>query len=186
MLGFALLLLLGYAFTWIGALIGLSVRTPEAATSGGLVWLFPVTFLSNAFVDSSKLPGWLQPVAEWNPVQRHRPGLPETLRRPRPFPLRRLADAVPGVGLADLLGPRRLPHPLRPQVPPRRGLTRPREGPPPERRGAFSWRCGAAQRAEPAFQADQFMFQPLRPLSGAIVLSLEFLTITTSPIIDWS
>ncbi|MER5466232.1 MULTISPECIES: ABC transporter permease [unclassified Streptomyces] len=64
---FALLLLLGYAFSWIGALIGLSVRTPEAATSGGLIWLFPVTFISNAFVQSSNLPGWLQPVAEWNP-----------------------------------------------------------------------------------------------------------------------
>ncbi|OON81508.1 ABC transporter permease [Streptomyces tsukubensis] len=64
---FALLLLLGYAFSWIGALIGLSVRTPEAATSGGLIWLFPVTFISNAFVDSAKLPGWLQPIAEWNP-----------------------------------------------------------------------------------------------------------------------
>ncbi|MBT2393854.1 MULTISPECIES: ABC transporter permease [Streptomyces] len=65
--GFALLLLLGYAFSWIGALIGLSVRTPEAATSGGLIWLFPVTFISNAFVDSSNMPGWLQPIAEWNP-----------------------------------------------------------------------------------------------------------------------
>ncbi|MFF5762514.1 ABC transporter permease [Streptomyces tanashiensis] len=64
---FALLLLLGYAFSWIGALIGLSVRTPEAATSGGLIWLFPVTFISNAFVDSSNLPSWLQPIAEWNP-----------------------------------------------------------------------------------------------------------------------
>lgn len=64
---FALLLLLGYAFSWIGALIGLSVRTPEAATSGGLIWLFPVTFISNAFVDSSMMPGWLQPIAEWNP-----------------------------------------------------------------------------------------------------------------------
>jgi ABC transporter DrrB family efflux protein len=64
---FGLLLLLGYAFSWIGALIGLTVRTPEAATSGGLIWLFPVTFISNAFVDSSNLPGWLQPVAEWNP-----------------------------------------------------------------------------------------------------------------------
>jgi ABC transporter DrrB family efflux protein len=68
MLGaFGLLLLLGYAFSWIGALIGLSVRTPEAATSGGLIWLFPVTFISNAFVDSSNMPGWLQPIAEWNP-----------------------------------------------------------------------------------------------------------------------
>ncbi|WP_399128995.1 ABC transporter permease [Actinacidiphila sp. ITFR-21] len=64
---FGLLLLLGYAFSWIGALIGLSVRTPEAATSGGLIWLFPVTFISNAFVDSSNMPGWLQPVADWNP-----------------------------------------------------------------------------------------------------------------------
>ncbi len=64
---FGLLLLLGYAFSWIGALIGLSVRTPEAATSGGLIWLFPVTFISIAFVDSRQMAGWLQPIAEWNP-----------------------------------------------------------------------------------------------------------------------
>ncbi|MEU7007943.1 ABC transporter permease [Streptomyces sp. NPDC046332] len=64
---FALLLLLGYAFSWIGALIGLSVRTPEAATSGGLIWLFPVTFISIAFVDSAQMASWLQPIAEWNP-----------------------------------------------------------------------------------------------------------------------
>ncbi|MFG3546947.1 ABC transporter permease [Streptomyces sp. NPDC047725] len=65
--GFALLLFLGYAFTWIGALIGLSVRTPEAATSGGIIWLFPVTFVSNAFVDSSQMTPWLRHIAEWNP-----------------------------------------------------------------------------------------------------------------------
>ncbi|MEV0223630.1 ABC transporter permease [Streptomyces sp. NPDC050704] len=64
---FGLLLLAGYAFTWIGALIGLSVRTPEAATSGGLIWLFPVTFVSNAFVDSSRMTPWLRHVADWNP-----------------------------------------------------------------------------------------------------------------------
>ena len=64
---FGLLLLLGYAFSWIGALIGLSVRTPEAATSGGLIWLFPVTFISNAFVPTENMAGWLQPIAEWNP-----------------------------------------------------------------------------------------------------------------------
>ncbi|MFJ5828517.1 ABC transporter permease [Streptomyces sp. NPDC093089] len=64
---FALLLLLGYAFSWIGALIGLSVRTPEAATSGGLIWLFPVTFVSNAFVDPSMMASWIRPIAEWNP-----------------------------------------------------------------------------------------------------------------------
>ncbi|MEU5218772.1 ABC transporter permease [Streptomyces sp. NPDC020807] len=64
---FGLLLLLGYAFSWIGALIGLSVRTPEAATSGGLIWLFPVTFVSNAFVDPSQMADWIRPIAEWNP-----------------------------------------------------------------------------------------------------------------------
>lgn len=67
MAGFGLLLLLGYAFTWIGALIGLSVRTPEAATSGGIIWLFPVTFISNAFVDSSQMTPWVRHIAEWNP-----------------------------------------------------------------------------------------------------------------------
>ncbi|MFF4317383.1 ABC transporter permease [Streptomyces sp. NPDC001568] len=65
--GFGLLLLLGYAFSWIGALIGLSVRTPEAATSGGLIWLFPLTFISNAFVPSDNMPTFLRHIAEWNP-----------------------------------------------------------------------------------------------------------------------
>lgn len=65
--GFCLLLLFGYAFSWIGALIGLSVRTPEAATSGGLIWLFPLTFISNAFVPSDNMPTVLRTIAEWNP-----------------------------------------------------------------------------------------------------------------------
>ncbi|MEJ8650264.1 ABC transporter permease [Streptomyces sp. MS1.AVA.3] len=65
--GFVLLLLLGYAFSWIGALIGLTVRTPEAATSGGLIWLFPLTFISNAFVPVNGMPTVLQHIAEWNP-----------------------------------------------------------------------------------------------------------------------
>ncbi|MEU3221637.1 ABC transporter permease [Streptomyces sp. NPDC006976] len=67
LLGFVLLLLLGYAFSWIGALIGLTVRTPEAATSGGLIWLFPLTFISNAFVDANQMPTFLRYIAEWNP-----------------------------------------------------------------------------------------------------------------------
>ncbi|MFI1013812.1 ABC transporter permease [Streptomyces sp. NPDC020965] len=67
LLGFLLLLLLGYAFSWIGALIGLTVRTPEAATSGGLIWLFPLTFISNAFVPAENMPSFLQTIANWNP-----------------------------------------------------------------------------------------------------------------------
>ena len=65
---FALLMLFAYAMSWIGAVIGLSVRTPETANTAGFIWLFPVTFLSNAFVPTSSLPSWLQPVAEWNPI----------------------------------------------------------------------------------------------------------------------
>ncbi len=65
--GFGLLLLLGYAFSWIGALIGLAVRSPEAATSGGLIWLFPLTFVSNAFVPTAGMPAFLRVIAEWNP-----------------------------------------------------------------------------------------------------------------------
>jgi ABC-2 type transport system permease protein len=48
-------------------LIGLSVRTPEAATSGGLIWLFPVTFVSIAFVSAAGMTPWLRHIAEWNP-----------------------------------------------------------------------------------------------------------------------
>ena len=43
------------------------MRTPEAATSGGLIWLFPLTFISNAFVDSNSMPTFLRHIAEWNP-----------------------------------------------------------------------------------------------------------------------
>ncbi|MGN6088258.1 MAG: ABC transporter permease, partial [Actinomycetales bacterium] len=66
--GFLLLLAFSYAFSWISATIGLSVRSVEVAQSAGFIWLFPLTFLSNAFVPLNTLPDWLRPVAEWNPV----------------------------------------------------------------------------------------------------------------------
>jgi ABC-2 type transport system permease protein len=65
---FGLLLLFGYAMSWIGAWVGLHMPSPEVANTAGLVWLFPVTFLSSAFVPIRGMPGWLQHVAEWNPV----------------------------------------------------------------------------------------------------------------------
>jgi ABC-2 type transport system permease protein len=66
--GFVLLLVFGYAMTWVAAVIGLSVRSVEVAQSAGFIWMFPLTFLSNAFISSSTLPSWLQPVADWNPI----------------------------------------------------------------------------------------------------------------------
>lgn len=62
-----LLLLFSYSLSWIQAWIGLSVTSVEAANSAGFVWMFPVTFVSSAFVDPSQMPGWLQPIAEHNP-----------------------------------------------------------------------------------------------------------------------
>jgi len=65
----ATVLLLGfsYAFSWIQALIGLSVKSVEAANSAGFIWMFPLTFVSSAFVATSSMPGWLETVADANP-----------------------------------------------------------------------------------------------------------------------
>jgi len=65
---YLLLFLFGYAMCWIAAVIGLSARSVEVAQSAGLIWIFPLTFVSNAFVATDTLPGWLQPVADWNPI----------------------------------------------------------------------------------------------------------------------
>jgi ABC transporter DrrB family efflux protein len=66
--GFAVLFLFGYAMSWIAAVIGLAARSVEVAQSAGFIWLFPMTFLSNAFIPTNTLPPWLQPVADWNPI----------------------------------------------------------------------------------------------------------------------
>ena len=65
---YCLLLLFAYTVSWIGASIGLVMPNVETASTAGLVWLFPVTFISNAFVPLSSLPPFLQTVAAWNPV----------------------------------------------------------------------------------------------------------------------
>ncbi len=65
---FALALLFGYAFTWAGVCLGMLLRSPEAAQQTGFVIFLPMTFISSAFVPTQGMPGWLQPVAEWNPM----------------------------------------------------------------------------------------------------------------------
>ncbi|MQA10015.1 MAG: ABC transporter permease [Pseudonocardiaceae bacterium] len=66
-LGYLVLLLFAFAMSWIGALIGLVARSVEVAQSAGLMWMFPVSFISSAFVPVHLLPGFLQTLAEWNP-----------------------------------------------------------------------------------------------------------------------
>jgi ABC transporter DrrB family efflux protein len=66
--GFGLLLLFGFAFSWIFALIGMSVSSPEAANGIGFTLIFPITFISSAFVPVESMPTGLEQVAAANPV----------------------------------------------------------------------------------------------------------------------
>jgi ABC-2 type transport system permease protein len=66
-LGIVLLLLLGYAFSWIFALIGLYSSSPETANAIGFTLIFPLTFASSMFVPANSMPDGLRQVAEANP-----------------------------------------------------------------------------------------------------------------------
>jgi ABC transporter DrrB family efflux protein len=65
--GILLLLLFGYAFSWVFAFVGLTSSSPEAAQSLGFIVIFPLTFISSAFVPVESMPGALQAFAEVNP-----------------------------------------------------------------------------------------------------------------------
>jgi ABC-2 type transport system permease protein len=66
----AIVLLLAFssAMIWVGTWIGLKVRSPDAVMGVGFVAVFPLTFLSNAFVPIATLPNALQWIAAWNPI----------------------------------------------------------------------------------------------------------------------
>jgi len=67
LLGLVLLLFLGYAFSWIFALVGLYSSTPETANSIGFTAIFPLTFASSIFVPAETMPDGLRQFAEANP-----------------------------------------------------------------------------------------------------------------------
>ena len=66
--GFALLLLFAFAFSWIMALVGLSVPGPEVVQNASFIVIFPLTFIAITFVPLENLPDALRVFAEWNPV----------------------------------------------------------------------------------------------------------------------
>lgn len=66
--GLVLVLLFGYAFTWVFATVGLAVKDPETAQVAGFLPLFPLVFASSAFVPVSSMPGWLRAFANVQPV----------------------------------------------------------------------------------------------------------------------
>ncbi|WP_378743052.1 ABC transporter permease [Nocardia brasiliensis] len=66
--GFGILLLFAYALSWVMAIVGLAIRTPEVYNNAVFMIIFPATFVANTFVDPSRLPTVLKVIAEWNPV----------------------------------------------------------------------------------------------------------------------
>ena len=66
-IGVLLMLLFGYAFSWVFAFLGMLVSTPESANALGFMLVFPLTFISSAFVPVDTMPDALQWFAEVNP-----------------------------------------------------------------------------------------------------------------------
>jgi ABC-2 type transport system permease protein len=90
--GVAVALLFSYAMSWVGVYLGQLVPTVEVAQQLGFIVIFPMTFVSNAFVPTSTLPGWLQPVANWNPVSALTAAMRNLWGNPNPF----ATDSFPG------------------------------------------------------------------------------------------
>ena len=67
-LGYVLLLLFAYAVSWVMALLGLLIRTPEAFNNLVFLTIFPITFVADTFVPIETFPPVLRVIAEWNPV----------------------------------------------------------------------------------------------------------------------
>lgn len=68
LVGFLLLLLFAYSISWVMAIIGLLVRTPEVFNNASFIVIFPLTFIANTFVPTDNFPKVLRVIADWNPV----------------------------------------------------------------------------------------------------------------------
>lgn len=66
--GFALLTLFAFAMLWLGMLLGLIARTPDAVTGVAFIVIFPLTFIANTFVPVGGLPAGLRDLAGYNPM----------------------------------------------------------------------------------------------------------------------
>ena len=64
----ALVVLFSFSLSWVFTTVGLVMRAPNAVMNAGFMALFPITFLSNTFVEPETLPGWLEAVVNANPV----------------------------------------------------------------------------------------------------------------------
>jgi ABC-2 type transport system permease protein len=67
-LAVALVLLFSFCLSWIWTALGLVMRTPESLMAVSMMILFPLTFISNVFVDPETMPSWLRAWVEVNPI----------------------------------------------------------------------------------------------------------------------
>jgi ABC-2 type transport system permease protein/oleandomycin transport system permease protein len=67
MLGVALMVAFGHAFSWVFAYVGLISSSPEAANAFGFTAIFPLTFISSAFAPPDSMPAAIEWFAEANP-----------------------------------------------------------------------------------------------------------------------
>lgn len=63
-----LVLVFAFGLSWVWTTLGLIMRTPQSLMMASMTVIFPVTFLSNIFVDPATMPGWLEAVVDVNPV----------------------------------------------------------------------------------------------------------------------
>jgi len=82
--GFALALFFSYSLSWVAACVGLNSKGPESAASFGFIFLFPLAFISNSLVPTQGMPGWLQAIANWNPVSAVTAGARHLFGNPNP------------------------------------------------------------------------------------------------------
>ncbi|MGW1296846.1 ABC transporter permease [Streptomyces sp. NPDC002533] len=66
--GVALLIVFSFAFSWIWTMFGLLLRSEKSVMGVSMMVIFPLTFLSNVFVDPKTMPGWLQAFVNNSPV----------------------------------------------------------------------------------------------------------------------
>ena len=66
--GIGLLVVFSFAFSWVWTMFGLILRSEKSVMGVSMLVLFPLTFLSNVFVDPTTMPGWLQAFVKVNPI----------------------------------------------------------------------------------------------------------------------
>ena len=114
LIGYGLLLLFGFAMIWFGILVGCMMQSIEAVNGFMFSTLFPITFLSNAFVPTDPMPTWLRTIAEWNPISALSQAMRDNwgvagqpLRADAPWPLHHpeLATIIWSVGITLVIAP---------------------------------------------------------------------------------